>query len=71
MCVCLCVCCCYQSQHISLLIGDGEDVSSGVSEQPSLHMKAARREEIEGRSKGWVRDNTVDGEQSVEGRGRG
>lgn len=60
----MCGCCCYQGQHISSLIGDGEDVSLGVSEQPSLHMKAARREEVEGRSKGWVRDSTVDGGQS-------
>lgn len=36
-------------QRISLHIGDGEDVSSGVTQQPSLHIKIVSREEAGGR----------------------
>lgn len=54
--LCVHVCICEQGQLISLRIGDGEDVSSGVIQQPSLHIKAVRREEAEGRGKGWMRD---------------
>lgn len=41
------VLCCAHGQHISLGNGAGEDVSSGFTEQMSLHINAARREKDE------------------------
>lgn len=50
------VLCCAHGQHISLGNGAGEDVSSGFTEQMSLHINAARRE----------KDGALDGRETAQ-----
>lgn len=57
-----------RGQRISLHIGDGEDVSSGVTQQPSLHIKIVSREEAGGRIERWARDRKEDRDAVGEGK---